>query len=89
MVGLDQLLGLLHADIGLLRVVLIDHLHRQAADLAAEMIERELEGVAHVVADHGGRTAEGRDIADLDCFLLGQGRLHQAWGRQRDGCCGR
>ncbi len=51
MVGFDQLLGLLHADFGFLRVVLVDDLNRQAAELAAEMVEAKLEGVAHVVAD--------------------------------------
>jgi hypothetical protein len=38
------------------------------------MVERELERIAHVVADHSGRTAEGRDEPDLDGFLLGHCR---------------
>ena len=59
---------------GLLLVVLVDDLDRHAADLAAEMVERELERVAHVVADDRGRAAEGRDKADLDGLLLRQGR---------------
>ena len=37
-----------------------------AAELAAEVIEPKLEGIAHVVADHRGRAAEGRDKTDLD-----------------------
>ena len=53
-------------------VVLVDDLDRQAADLAAEMIERELERVAHVVADRGDRAAERADEADLDGLLLGE-----------------
>ena len=66
LVGFDQLLGLLLADVRLLPVVFVDHLDRETADLAAHMIERELERIAHVVADHRGRAAEGRDEADLD-----------------------
>ena len=66
LVGLDQLFGLLLADVRLLAVVLVDHFDRHAAHLAAHMIERELERIAHVVADHSGRAAEGRDKADLD-----------------------
>jgi len=38
------------------------------------MVERELEAVAHVVADHGHRATESRDESDLDGFLLGHGR---------------
>ena len=38
-----------------------------------EMVERELEGIAHVVADHGGRAAEGRDKADLDSVACESG----------------
>src|SRR5471032_3307980 len=52
--------------IWLLLVVLIDHLDRPACHLAAEMIERQFERIARVVADRGGRTAEGRDKADSD-----------------------
>ncbi len=81
LVGFDQLLGLLHPDVGLLRVVLVDDLDRQAADLAAEMVETELEGVAHIVADHGGRAAERADEADLDGLLLGRCVLNH--GRPR------
>src|SRR6185369_2528105 len=66
LVGLDQFFGLLLADIGLLAIVLVDHLDRLAAHLAAEMVERKLEGIAHVVADRSSRTAESRDKADLD-----------------------
>jgi hypothetical protein len=39
------------ADLGLLLIILIDDLGGQPADLAAEMIKRELEAVTHVVAD--------------------------------------
>ena len=74
MVGLDQLVGLLLADFRLEAVVLVDHLNRQPAHLAAYVVERELERVAHVIADGRGRTAERRDKADFDRFLLGYGR---------------
>ena len=60
LVGFDQLLRLLHADFRLELVVLVNHLDRQPAELAAVMIEAELEGVFHVVADRGRRSAEGR-----------------------------
>jgi hypothetical protein len=38
------------------------------------VIERELEGIAHIVADGGGRTAETADEPDLDGLLLGERR---------------
>src|SRR5690242_5256761 len=38
------------------------------------MVERELERIAHVVADHGNRTTERADEPDLDCLLLGRSR---------------
>src|SRR5260370_19559001 len=66
LVGLHEFFGFLLADVRLLLIVLVDHLDRLAAHLAAEMIERELERIAHVVADHRGRAAEGRDKPDLD-----------------------
>jgi hypothetical protein len=45
------------------------------------MIERELERVAHVVADHCGRAAECRDEADLDRVA------RKSWIRERQHCC--
>src|SRR5262249_15012147 len=47
--------------------------------LAAHMVERELEGIAHVVADRGNRTAECTDEANFYGFLLGcrRGRCKQ------------
>jgi hypothetical protein len=38
------------------------------------MIERKLERVAHVVADHRNWTAECADDPDFDCFLLSRSR---------------
>ena len=77
MVGFDQFLGFLHADFRLELIVGVDDLDRQPAELAAMLVEPQLERVLHVVADGGDRPAEGRDEADLDCLLgrlLGQRR---------------
>jgi len=81
LVGFDQLLGLLHADLGFGLIVLVDHLDRQAADFKAVMVESQLEGIAHVRADRGHRPAEGADEADL-YRLLRHGRR----GSERDDC---
>jgi len=43
LVAFDQLFGLLLADLGLEAVIFVDHLHRNAAHLAAHVVERELE----------------------------------------------
>ena len=56
-----------------------------AAQLAAEMVEPELERVAHIVADGGGRAAECADEADLDRLLLGHRRSRDK--RERGGGC--
>ena len=71
---LDQLLGLLLAGFRLEAVIFVDDFDRQPAHLAAHVVERELERVAHVLTDDGNWTAERADEADLDGFLLGQGR---------------
>jgi hypothetical protein len=50
------------------------------------MVERKLERIAHVVADHGGRTAERADESDLDRFLLGHSRArceHESGARNQ------
>ena len=74
MVGFDQLVGLLLADLGLLRVVLVENLDRLSRHLAAEMLEAEIETVAHIVADRRGRTAERADETDLDGVCC-----HRGW----------
>src|SRR5262249_51220880 len=48
------------------------------------MVERQLEGVAHVVADHRGRAAERADEADLDAPLLRR-RRHRREQDKRGG----
>ncbi len=78
MIGLNQLFGLLLADIGLLLVVLVDHLDRPSIHLAADVIERQFERIARVGADRGGRAAESIDEPDLDRIRRDSGR------RERD-----
>ena len=67
MVGLDHLVGELDGELGLLGVVLDDHLDV----LVAGLLDGELEGVAHVDAEAGAATGGGGDHADLD--RLGEG----------------
>jgi hypothetical protein len=80
MVGFDQLVGLLLADLRLLGVVLVDHFDRLSRHLPAELIEGKIEPIAHIVADGRRRTTERTDKADLDRV----GRL-----RRRSGNSGR
>src|SRR5262249_52340949 len=88
LVGLDELLGLLDAYLGLLLIVLVNHLDRQAPHLAAQMVERKLDRVSHVVADHGGRAAERAFETYFSASLLGRsrcGREHgDRGGRKKD-----
>src|SRR6185436_19569282 len=72
LVGLHELLALLHAYFRPLLIVLVDNLDRQVAHLAAEVIEREFEGIAHIVADDCGRPAARADEADFHASLLGR-----------------
>src|SRR5439155_16849286 len=62
------------ADVRPLLVVLVDHLDRQPAHPAPAMAERQLEGIAHVVANHGGRPRKRADEPDLHRPLLGRRR---------------
>ena len=55
LVLLQHLVGDLLADVGLELVVAVDHLDVEAADLAAEVVERELDRVLHVLADDARR----------------------------------
>jgi hypothetical protein len=61
----DQLVGLLLADLRLLRVVLVEDLDRLSRHLVPEMLEREVEAIAHIVADRGGGAAECADKANF------------------------
>ena len=84
MVGFDQLLDLLNANFGFLLVVLVDDFNGQSAELASEVVEAKLEGVAHVVADEGAGTTERIDEADFDRLFLGRGLPHRERERDRD-----
>ena len=65
-VGLDELVRLLLADLGLEPVVLVDDLDVEPAHLAADVVHGEVDRVLHVAAHHGGAGGEGGDEADLD-----------------------
>src|SRR5262249_9060380 len=58
------------ADFRFLRVILVDYLDGQSTHLSTEMVERQLERVAHIVANHSGWPAEGRHKSNLDRFIL-------------------
>ena len=53
------------------------------------MVERELEGIVHVVADDGNRAAERADEADLDRLLLSRGRRRGDGGQRDSGAAGK
>jgi len=65
LVFLEHLVGELLADVGLDLVVAVDHLDVEPADLPAEMVERQLDRVLHVLADDALRPGQGGDEADL------------------------
>ncbi len=56
-------------DVGLQLVVLDDHLDLAAAELAAELLDGELEAVAELLAEHRGRARQRGDHADLELLL--------------------
>ena len=61
--------------VGRLEAVILDHqLHRHPAQLAAALLDRQVEGVALVLADVAGRRRQRGDEADLDRF----GRMRRA-----------
>ena len=55
LIALDEALDLGHGDIGLEFIVDDDHLRVESAELAAEGLDREVEAVAHLTAEHRGR----------------------------------
>jgi hypothetical protein len=65
-VQVDELVGLLLADLRLEAVVLVDHLEVEITHLAAHVLDREIDGILLVIADHRGRCGERGDEADLD-----------------------
>src|SRR6185436_2461459 len=70
----------LHADVGLDLVVAVEHLDVEAADLAAEVVERELDRFLHELAHHALRAGERADEADLDFLLLRHRRRGESEG---------
>jgi len=63
---LEHLVGELLADVGLALVVAVDDLDVESADLAAQVLERQLDRVLHVLADDAGRARQRGDEPDLD-----------------------
>src|SRR5207249_1610012 len=51
---------------GLALVVAVDDLDLEPADLAPQVIERQLDGILHVLADDAGRARERGDEPDID-----------------------
>ena len=84
LVALDQRLDLGDGDVGLEFVVLHDDFDLAAAELAAEVFHRELEAVAQLLAEHGGRAGQRGDDADLELVLsAGTGRYQRQGGNGR------
>jgi hypothetical protein len=71
----------LDADIGLLLVVLDQHLDRQAADLAAEILDREVDCIPRRRAVLRARPRQSGDDADLEVI----GRLRVRHRQKHDG----
>ena len=84
-VARQHALGELDRDVGLLLVVDLDDLGVELAELAAEMLEREVEAVADVDAEAGARSRERRDHADGQLLGGGRARLDQGADRGRGG----
>ena len=68
-----EALDLRYGHVGLQLVVDDDHFDVASAELAAEVLHRELETVAGLLAEDGRRTGEGPEQSDLQ-LLLRQGR---------------
>ena len=65
-VGLDELVRLLLADLGPESVVLVEDLDVESGHLAADVLHREVDRILHVPADHAGPGGEGGHEADPD-----------------------
>ena len=66
LVLLQELVGCLLGDVRILLVVGNQYLSRQIAQLAAEMLDAQLETVADIDAEAGPRAGQGGDEANLD-----------------------
>jgi hypothetical protein len=62
---LEHLVCELLSDVGLDLVVAVDHLDVQSAHLAAQVVEGQLDGVLHVLADEALRPGQRGDEPDL------------------------
>ena len=81
LVALDQLLGLVDGDVGLQLVVLHDDLRVDAAELAAGMLDAQIEAVVDLLAERGLRS--GQHVHQADAELLGLGRARSNGMRPR------
>ena len=83
-IALDEALDLGHRDVRLQFVVDDDHLRIRAAELAAERLDREVEAVADLAAEHRRGSGQGHDDADLHFFLsLRAAGLERKGGQRR------
>ena len=82
LVALEEPLDLGHRDVRLEFVVDDGHFRVEPAELAAEGLDRKVEAVAHLTAEHRGGAGEGQDEPDFHLVLGGR-----ADGRSRP--CGK
>ena len=82
-VGLDELVRLLLARLGLEAVVFVDDLDVEAGHLRADVFDREVGRILHVAADHPRPGGEGGDEADL--HLVRSVRRGQGAGKEGGG----
>ena len=81
----QQLLGLLLANFRLNLIVFEQDLDRNSAHLAAEMIERDHDRIAHILADNARATRQRCYETDLDLFRLGRERLRTRESQRQRG----
>ena len=82
-IALDELLDLGQRDVGLGLVVLLQHLDRAPARLAADLVQVELEAVGGVDPLHREHAGVGQQQADLDRRRLG-GRIEGQDQREQE-----
>ncbi len=82
LVAVDQGLGLGHGHVGLELVVGDDDLGVAAAELAAEILDRERKAVAQLLAEHRGRARQRGDQADFERLLGVSGANSQCKNRR-------
>ena len=72
LIALEEPLDFGHRDVRLQFVVDDGHLRVEPAELAAERLDREVEAVAHLPAEHRGGSREGHDEPDFHLVLGGR-----------------